>query len=102
MPPPRVSPPTPVEERKPDGVAIPKLAGRVVDVGPGAAAVDRGRCGARGSTVTLRSPRQVDDERVVPHAEPGGVVTAAADGDLELVLTGEVDGGDDVGGVAAA
>jgi hypothetical protein len=74
---------------------------RVVDVSPGAA-------GVRADRVILRvdrgaaQQRQVDDQGAVPHREARRVVAAAADGDLDAVLTREPHAGDDVGGVAAA
>ena len=46
--------------------------------------------------------RQVDDEAVVAAAEPGTVVAAAADGEQQALLAGEVHGGDDVGRVDRA
>ena len=78
----------------------PEADGGVVDVAPGAAAVDADGA-ARGVDGDAVHRRQVDDERVVPHAEPGGVVRPAADGDGQVVRPGEPDAGDDVGGVAA-
>ena len=74
---------------------------RMVDVSPGASGV-----GADG--VVLRVDRgaaqqgQVDDQGVVLHAEPRRVMAAAPDGDLDAVLAGEADAGDDVGDVPAA
>ena len=46
--------------------------------------------------------REVDHQPVVDGAQAGAVVAAAADGDGDAVLAGEVDGGDDVGHVGAA
>ena len=44
-------------------------------------------------------PRQVDDDPVVAGREAGDAVAAAADGDRELLLTPEADGGDHVVGI---
>ena len=75
--------------------------GRVVDVSPGASGV-----GADGVVLGVdrgaAQQRQVDDQGVVRHPEPGRVVAAAPDGDLDAVLAGEPHAGDDVGGVPAA
>ena len=101
MPPPSVRPATPVDARNPDGVAMPKADGGVIDVSPGAAGV-----GADG--VILRADRgaaqqrQVDDQGVVPDAEACRVVAAASDGDLDAMLAAETYAGDDVGDVPAA
>ena len=54
------------------------------------------------STSTLPHPRQVDHQAVVDRAVPGGVVAAAADGDLEVVLLAEGQGGRHVVGIQAA
>ena len=45
--------------------------------------------------------REVDDEPVVAAAESGTVVAAAADGEQQTLLAGELHGGDDVGRVRA-
>ena len=45
--------------------------------------------------------REVDDESVVAHGQPGHAVPAAAHRREQLVLTGEPDRGDHVGGVRA-
>ena len=101
MPPPSVRPPTPVEARNPDGVAIPNATVAWSTSPQVQPASTRTVCvpGVDGGAAQLR---QVDDEGAVPDAEPGRVVAAAADGDLDAVLAGEADAGDDVGGVAAA
>ncbi len=75
--------------------------GGVVDVAPGAAAADARGPGGRIDPDALHR-REVDDEPVVAGAEAGAVVAAAADGEEQAVFAGEVDGGDDVGGVGAA
>ena len=54
---------------------------------------------APGSTRTPRMPRQVDDDAVVAGAEAGHAVAAAAHGEVEAVLAGEVDRRHDVAGV---
>jgi hypothetical protein len=46
--------------------------------------------------------RQVDHHAAVDRRQPGHIVTAAADGDFELLLAGETDRIDDVGDAAAA
>ena len=78
-----------------------ECASRVIDVTPDAAAV-----GAHGLRRRVHgdSPhrRQVDHERVVPHAQATRVVTAAAHGDSQPPFAGVPDGGHDVGYVGAA
>ncbi|NCL74033.1 hypothetical protein AIIKEEIJ_01471 [Rhodococcus sp. YH1] len=73
----------------------------VVDVAPGASAVDADGVVCRIDRGTAHQG-QVDDERVVPHPEAAGVVPAAAHGQGEGVGAAEADAGNDVGGVPAA
>jgi hypothetical protein len=73
----------------------------VVDVAPRRAALDAHGAGRR-IDVDAAHRRQVDDERVVPHAEAAGVVAAASHGQKRAALAREVHGGDGVGGVRAA
>jgi hypothetical protein len=47
-------------------------------------------------------PREVDHDRVVVGREPGDAVTAAPDGDLEVVAPRERNGGHHVGRTDAA
>ena len=75
--------------------------GGVVDVAPGAAALDAHGAVRRIDADALHRD-EVDHQAVVADAEAGAVVPAAADGDEEAVLAGEVDGGDHVGDVRAA
>ena len=69
--------------------------GGVVDVAPGAPPSTR-TVRAVGSTRTPFIGAEVDHQPVVADAEAGAVVPAAADGDEEALVAGEVDGGDDV------
>ena len=75
--------------------------GRVVDVGPGASGVDPDGV-VPGVDRGAAEQGKVDDQGVVPYPEPGRVVTATPDGDLEAVLAAETYAGDDVDGVPAA
>ena len=59
-------------------------AGRVVDVAPGASAVDPDRAGRRVDRGAAQ-PAEVDDEGAVPDAEPAAMMTAAADGEGQHV-----------------
>ncbi len=79
----------------------PECHRRVVDVAPRAAAVHAHRV-AGGIHRRAAHGGQVDDERVVPDPEPAGVVPAAAHREIDSVLAGEPDAGDDVGDVDAA
>ena len=90
MPPPRVRPATPVEARKPDGVAMPNATvawSTSPQVQPASA---RTVC-SPGSTVVLRSSERSMTSASSADPETGGVVAAAADRDLDAVLPGEVD-----------
>ena len=99
MPPPRVMPPTPVVEMMPLGVPDRRHGG-VVQIAQRAPALDAG--GARvGIDAHAVHRREVDDQPVVDSAQPGAVVAAAADGDEDVVVSREVDRGDDVGDVDA-
>ena len=88
MPPPSVSPPTPVVEMTPDGRRAAVLARRRVDVGPRAAAADAHGLGRRVDDDVLHAA-EVDDDRVVGDAEAAAVVAATADGDALVVCAGE-------------
>src|SRR5437764_1371266 len=87
------------EETRGDGHAEPY--GRMVDVSPGASGVDADGA-APGVDRGAAQQGKVDDQGVIPHAEPGRVVAATPDGDLEAVFAAETDTGDDVDGVPAA
>src|SRR5262249_1198821 len=75
--------------------------GGVIDVAPDAAALDAHGAVGGIDADALPAP-QVDDQAVLAGAQAGAVVPAAAHGEGELVLAGEVDRGDDVGDVGAA
>jgi hypothetical protein len=66
-----------------------------VEVTPGGAALGP-RPLARRVDPDAAHAREVDDHAVVDRAEPRDAVGAAADGQIEVVLTGEVDRRDDV------
>ena len=85
MPPPSVSPPTPVLEIKPLGHRQAEGVRGVVHVAPDAAALDAH--GAVGR-VDADAPHagQVDDQAVVAGAQAGAVVPAAAHGEGQVVL----------------
>ena len=89
MPPPSVSPPTPVVEMMPLGHRQPERVRRVVDVAPGAAAADAHGARRRIDADALHA-RQVDDQPVVAHAEAAAVVAAAAHREQQVVLAREV------------
>ena len=67
----------------------PVRLGRGVEVSPGGAAAGAGDA-PLGVDLHLVHLGQVDHQTVVDHGEPGGVVPATADRDLESVLAGEV------------
>jgi hypothetical protein len=75
--------------------------GRRVEVGPGCAARGAGYPSV-GIDLHPAHLGEIDDEAVIQHAVPGGVVATAPDGDLELMRPGEVEGGGDVAGAKAA
>ena len=72
------------------------LLRRAVDVAETAAAAGAHEP-ALGVDLDVSELRQVDDDRPVADGVPGDAVAAAADGDRELVLAREADGGDHVG-----
>ncbi len=97
MPPPSVSPPTPVVEMMPPVVARPCGVGGVVERAPGRAALrPRGLPGR--VDLDLLHALEVDHDRVLAGAEARDAVRAAADRDVEPVLPRVVDGGHDVVG----
>jgi hypothetical protein len=73
----------------------------VVDVAPQRAALHQGRAADR---VDPHGPhrRQVDDDAVVTYGGTGHVVTTAADGDPQVVVSGETHCHSRVGGPAAS
>jgi|GEM_PF-2357219 len=101
MPPPRVSPPTPVVETMPPVVARPCRAVvslKPPQVAPPAALPSRWS----GSTVTDRMPAKSGNHRAVGGAEAGHAVPAAADRQLGAGLTGVPHHRSDVLGRSAA
>ena len=85
----------------PAGSGEPERRGDAIDVGPrGAALHVHGSIGGVDADAAHR--REVDDEAVVDEGGACDVVAAAADGERQLVLGGEADGGRDVVGVGAA
>ena len=74
---------------------------RVIDIAPGAAALDAHRAVRRVDADALHA-REVDHQAVVAGAEAGAVVAAAAHGEGQAVLAGEVDGADHIGHIDAA
>ena len=98
-PPFSVRPATPVWETTPPGVARPK---RCVAVSTSAQVAPPWTQARRALGVDVDGAHlgQVDDERAVGDGAAGDVVAAAADGERDVVLAGEGDGGDDVGGAA--
>ena len=97
MPPPRVSPPTPVVEMMPPVVARPWACVASLNVAPRGAALGASRPGL-GIDLNVRHPGQVDDHCVVAGAEAGDAVAAGANGHGELVLARVVHRRDDVVG----
>ena len=96
-----MSPPTPVVEMIPDGVARPAFAGHGVDLAPDAAAADAHGAGLVVGDDVLQAG-QVDDHPVVDDAEAAAVVPAAADRDQRAAGAGERDRARDVVGARAA
>ena len=78
-----------------------ECAGRVVEVAEGAARPDLDGLRLRIDAHPLLEG-EIDHEAVIDRAEPGTVVAAAANGDLQALFACEVHGGDHVGGVEAA
>ena len=96
MPPPRVSPAMPVEPTMPPGVASPKAWVawlKSAHVAPGLRARRRGcRIDPDAGHVG-----EVDDQGVIPRAKARGAVSSTADRQVQGVVPGEVDAGDDIG-----
>ena len=61
------------------------LAGRLVDLPPGAPSADANGA-RRGVDLDLLQQREVDDHSVVARAQPGAVVAAAADREQQVVV----------------
>ena len=98
IPPPSVSPPTPVDEMIPEGVASPcswAAASTMFQLQPPPA-----RIGAVGGVDLDRvQAGEVEHDAVVADAEAAAVVAAAADGEQQVVVAGERDRRRDIGGV---
>jgi hypothetical protein len=92
-----VIPPTPVVEKIPFGVANPK-AWVAWSTSP---SVQPPSTGSRIDADPLHR-REVDHQPAVVDAESGAVVPAAADGNEQLAVAAEIDGGNDVARVGAA
>ena len=93
MPPPSVSPPMPVVEMMPPVRGQTERVRGVVEVAPRRAALGARRAG-RGVDAHVSHAGQVEHDAVVAGAEPRHAVAAAANGEIETGLPGEVDGGD--------
>ena len=87
MPPPSVRPPTPVDARKPERVAMPNQT-VAWSTSPQVHPASARTVWFSGLTVVLRS-NEVDDQGVIPYPEAAGVVTATSHGDLDVVSTAE-------------
>ena len=97
MPPPNVSPQTPVEPTTPPGVTRPKVCAARSK----SSQVEPPRARATSSVgVDIDGPhmREVDHEPAVDDAMAGWVVPAPAHGDLQVVRSREVEGDCNVGG----
>ena len=68
----------------------PERVGGVVDLAPGAAAADPDGARLRVDPNAVQR-REVDHQAVVARPQPGAVVAAAADGEEQVVVAGEVD-----------
>ena len=84
-----------VRQRQPEGI------GGVVEVAQFRPALDAGGAGRRIDADAIHQA-QVEDHPVVAGAQARAVVPAAADGEEQAPLAGEVDGGDHVGNVGGA
>ena len=99
MPPPKVTPPTPVWLTMPPVVASP-CACLVVDIAPQGATLHPG--GATGPVDPHGPhPGEVDDDAVVAHRGARHVMSPAPYGDVEVVVTGEAHGRGRVSGPTA-
>ena len=88
MPPPSVSPPTPVVEMTPHGTASP-CSCVAASTSPHVAPPPTRTVRAPASTDTELHQRQVDDDAVVDAPEAAAVVAAAADRERHAVLARE-------------
>ena len=100
IPPPRVSPATPVEPTTPPGVTRPK---RWVAASKSSHARTAVGAGGPGVAVDVdpAHQRQIDHQAALADAMPGGVVPTSAYGDLQRVRPGEVKGPRHVVGIEA-
>ena len=72
----------------------------VVHVTPGAsAAYTDGSC--RGVDVNVLDARQINDETIITNSQPSGVMASASDRYQQVILPGEMNGGDDIRDVSA-
>ena len=101
MPPPRVSPPTPVCETLPAVVARPCGWAARSSAPSSAPPCTYARRGLRGRPAPAHR-RQVDHQAVLGDGEPDHAVPAAAHADLEVEVAGGPDGGHHVADAGAA
>jgi len=100
MPPPRVNPATPVVEMKPEGTAMPKGVGGVVDVTPDAPRPDAGRPRRRIHAHALHA-REVNHQATVTGPQASPVVAATANRRQQVVFASKLHCGHNVGNVHA-
>lgn len=101
MPPPRVSPPTPVWFDDAAGRGQPEYLAGAIEVRIEAAALDPDGADRR-IDPGARHRRQVDHQAAIGDGVPGDGVAAASDRGQQVVFAAEPDGGHHVGGIAAA
>ena len=101
MPPPSVSPATPVDARKPDGVAMPN-ATVAWSTSPQVQPASARTVWSSGLTVVLRSSDRSMTRASSHTPRPAALWPPPADRKLRAVVTAEPHAADDVGDVAAA
>ena len=67
----------------------------MINIAPDASAADRDRAGCR-IDPRVFDRREIDHQTVIANSQAACVVAAAADGDQQIVISGEVHGTDDV------
>ena len=101
MPPPNVSPPTPVVEMKPLGVASPK--GWVAwSTSPQVQPPSTRTVRADGIDAYALHGREVDHQAIVAGTQARAVVPATPHGQRQLMLASKVDSSDHIGDIHAA
>ena len=78
----------------------PECVRRMIDIAPGAAGAHRYRARGRIDTCIFYR-REIDDETIVTNSEAARIVSAAADGQEQIVFSRKIYRADDIGHIRA-